>query len=207
MNLTTTELHQLNVSRNKELNDENKEYYMNMASYIRTSNVSYQQSEEILLELIDHMIILQMQGRSAREVFGDEPKVYCDEIINQLNHVSWMERAILNFKLFSILFFIVSLSTSIAGFSYFDLNIFVQSLLLFFSILFTKSLLHKFSFHFTSKIKLILLMFIQSFFILLIYFQPFHLVLFKTNSLLQGAISFIFLLVVFYKTKKKMVLC
>ncbi|WP_433747581.1 DUF1129 family protein [Falsibacillus pallidus] len=67
------------------LTKENEEYYGDMLVYIRlTLSLSEQQSEEVLMEMLDHLLEGQEEGKSAREIFGDDPKRYADEIIENL---------------------------------------------------------------------------------------------------------------------------
>ncbi|RDI37228.1 DUF1129 family protein [Falsibacillus pallidus] len=67
------------------LTKENEEYYGDMLVYIRlTLSLSEQQSEEVLMEMLDHLLEGQEEGKSAREIFGEDPKRYADEIIENL---------------------------------------------------------------------------------------------------------------------------
>ncbi|WP_128893891.1 DUF1129 family protein [Longirhabdus pacifica] len=85
---------QLNNKKRKVLIKENEEYYDKMLVYIRTSIViSEQQSEELLMELLDHIIHAQHEGKSAEDVFGNNPSAYCDEMIKQLPKESWKSGA------------------------------------------------------------------------------------------------------------------
>ncbi|MFD1019282.1 DUF1129 family protein [Thalassobacillus hwangdonensis] len=77
-------IHENNKKR-KLLTEENEEYYSNMMLYIRTDIMkSEQQVEELLMELLDHLLEAQEEGRSAEDVFGDDPKAYCKEMLKQL---------------------------------------------------------------------------------------------------------------------------
>ncbi len=83
--MNAKELIRLNNKKRKELTKENEEYYSNMLVYIRTNmTASEQQSEELLMELLDHLIEAQAEGKRAEEVFGDNPSAYCDEMLKQL---------------------------------------------------------------------------------------------------------------------------
>ncbi|SFL93434.1 Protein of unknown function [Gracilibacillus orientalis] len=74
-----------NNEKRKLLNKENKKIYEDMLMYVR---LSYQKSgaetEEVLMELLDHLLILQGEGRDASELFGDDPKKYANEIVGEL---------------------------------------------------------------------------------------------------------------------------
>lgn len=75
----------LNNEKRGELNEKNLAYYEEMLVYIRMNfNKSELQTEETLLELLEHVLQAQAEGRSAVEVFGDDPKAYCQELIGEL---------------------------------------------------------------------------------------------------------------------------
>ncbi|MBR7795461.1 DUF1129 family protein [Agaribacter marinus] len=83
--MNAKELIQLNNKKRKLLTKENEEYYDKMLVYIRTSlAISEQQSEELLMEILDHIIEAQNEGKRAEDVFGETPAAYCNEIIKQL---------------------------------------------------------------------------------------------------------------------------
>jgi uncharacterized membrane-anchored protein len=73
-------------NRKRELLDpQNNKYYSDMLLYIRLQlSLSEQQSEEVLMEMLDHLLDGQREGKSAQEIFGDGPKRYADEIIENL---------------------------------------------------------------------------------------------------------------------------
>jgi uncharacterized membrane-anchored protein len=74
-----------NNEKRKQLNEHNRNYYEDMLVYIRSHLLlSEQQSEELLMELLDHLLEAQKHGKSAEDVFGKDPKAYCDELIRQL---------------------------------------------------------------------------------------------------------------------------
>src|SRR5699024_11885007 len=79
------ELVTLNNEKRELLNAENEAYYDNVLIYIRMQvGISEQQTEELVMELLDHLLEAQEAGKSAEEVFGDDPKAYCNEMIAQL---------------------------------------------------------------------------------------------------------------------------
>ncbi|WP_208589525.1 DUF1129 family protein [Gracilibacillus suaedae] len=74
-----------NNEKRKLLNKENKKIYEDMLMYVRLSyNKSETETEEVLMELLDHLLILQQEGRDASELFGDDPKQYANEIVGEL---------------------------------------------------------------------------------------------------------------------------
>ncbi|RHW40161.1 DUF1129 family protein [Lysinibacillus yapensis] len=53
--------------------------------YIRTNALkSERATEEVLLEMLDHLLEAQKEGKSAEEVFGKAPKELAEEIIQSL---------------------------------------------------------------------------------------------------------------------------
>lgn len=83
--MNAEELITLNNKKREQLNKENLTFYEEMLVYIRTNfNKSEQQTEEILMELLDHVLEAQKEGRTAKEIFGEEPKAYCRELIGEL---------------------------------------------------------------------------------------------------------------------------
>ena len=74
-----------NNKKREQLTAENEKYYGDMLIYIRLQlTLSEQQSEEVLMEMLDHLLDGQHEGKSARDIFGDDPKSYADEIIQNL---------------------------------------------------------------------------------------------------------------------------
>ncbi|MEH7180611.1 DUF1129 family protein [Neobacillus vireti] len=74
-----------NNRKREQLTKENEKYYSDMMIYIRLQfTLSEQQSEEVLMEMLDHLLDGQHEGKSAKDIFGDDPKGYADEIIQNL---------------------------------------------------------------------------------------------------------------------------
>lgn len=79
------DLIKLNNEKRELLNIENRQDYEDMLEYIRMHhNKSEQQTEELLIELLDHLLDAQDQGKSAKDIFGDDLKAYCQELIIEL---------------------------------------------------------------------------------------------------------------------------
>ncbi|AMA72199.1 DNA-binding ferritin-like protein (Dps family) [Aneurinibacillus thermoaerophilus] len=77
-----------NNERRKLLNKKNKEYYEKMLIYLRLSPIPEKRTEELLLEILDHLLIAQQEGRSAEEVFGENPEAYCEELVQSMGKYS-----------------------------------------------------------------------------------------------------------------------
>ncbi|TSB45838.1 DUF1129 family protein [Alkalicoccobacillus porphyridii] len=87
------ELIEINNQKRTQLTKENLKYYEDMLVYIRLSfSKSEQETEEVLSELLDHLLIAQEEGKTAKEVFGDDPKQYCKDIIGELPKMITKER-------------------------------------------------------------------------------------------------------------------
>ncbi|WP_419960892.1 DUF1129 family protein [Psychrobacillus sp. BM2] len=85
--MKASELIEQNNQKRALLTEENEKYYTNLLLYIRTKlTLSEQQSEEVLMEMLDHLIEGQKDGKTALEIFGDDPKGYADEIASHLPH-------------------------------------------------------------------------------------------------------------------------
>lgn len=76
---------QKNNERRKCLHDENAAYYEDLLVYIRSSILKDEQAtEEVLLELLEHLIAAQHDGKHAEDVFGKKPKELADDILETL---------------------------------------------------------------------------------------------------------------------------
>lgn len=75
------ELINQNNERRKLLTEENEMYYENVLVYIRSNFFRDERAtEEVLLEMLDHLIEAQHEGKTAEEVFGKSPKELAVEI-------------------------------------------------------------------------------------------------------------------------------
>lgn len=110
------DLVELNNQKRKELTKENLKYYEDMLVYIRLSyDKSEQETEEVLSELLDHLLEAQKEGRTANDVFGEEPKEYADEIIGELPKM--VTKQGLKFSVMIILYFLAAYTIFEAVFS------------------------------------------------------------------------------------------
>ncbi|WP_236035308.1 DUF1129 family protein [Alkalihalobacterium elongatum] len=90
------ELIKLNNNFRNKLTEENRKYYEDMLVYIRLSyDKSEQETEEILSELLGHLIEAQEEGKTVKDFFGSEPKKYADHIIGELPKMLTKERLFL----------------------------------------------------------------------------------------------------------------
>ncbi len=82
--MTEKEMTAINNERRKQLTKENKTYYEDMLVYLRTSHIPTKKTEELLLEMLDHLLAAQKEGKTAEDVFGSDPKAFCEEIVENL---------------------------------------------------------------------------------------------------------------------------
>ncbi|MBD7907692.1 DUF1129 family protein [Sporosarcina gallistercoris] len=83
--VTTKELIQENNEKREQLTEENERYYSNMLVYIRSKFLlSERATEELLMEMLEHLLEGQQDGKSAEEIYGRDPKAYADELIAQM---------------------------------------------------------------------------------------------------------------------------
>ncbi|WP_077618409.1 DUF1129 family protein [Bacillus sinesaloumensis] len=74
-----------NNQKRELLTAENERYYGDLLIYIRLKfTLSEQQSEEVLMEMLDHLLEGQQEGKTAKDIFGDDPRAFADELIEQL---------------------------------------------------------------------------------------------------------------------------
>lgn len=89
MKIHVKDLVEQNNERRKQLTSENEAYYEQLLIYMRMqSNKSERATEELLLEMLDQLIEEQKEGKTAIQVFGKEPKVLADELVQQLPNES-----------------------------------------------------------------------------------------------------------------------
>lgn len=101
--MKSTDLIKQNNELRKQLNPENKKYYEDILVYIRVNLTKEEQTEEILLEILQAILDAQKDGVSAQAFFGKNPKEISDAILAELPNESekyWS-------KLFFIFFLIL----------------------------------------------------------------------------------------------------
>ncbi|WP_156290238.1 DUF1129 family protein [Oceanobacillus salinisoli] len=75
----------MNNEKREQLSEKNKAYYEDMLTYIRLNTTkSEQQTEEVLLELLDHLLEADAQGKTAKDVFGEDLQAYCNELLTEI---------------------------------------------------------------------------------------------------------------------------
>lgn len=89
MTLTVKKMVKQNNEKRNLLTPENKTYYENMLLYIRTNAFKGEKAtEEVLLEMLDHLLEAQKEGKRAEEVFGKAPQQLAQDIIESLPNES-----------------------------------------------------------------------------------------------------------------------
>ncbi|MED1116237.1 DUF1048 domain-containing protein [Bacillus paramycoides] len=221
--MTEKEMVKLNNEKRKLLTPENEAAYGDMLIYLRFTSVPQRQMEELLLEILDHLLEAQEDGKNAHDVFGEDLKAYCDELINSSEHQnSFQKSAVIGFAVslllaiqfgydtFTTLMQKLFTDTKNSGIPFSIPGTILSAIILTIGALITFSLLRRFSFT-------ILVSWQQKVLLLLSVFMPFVLsvfsnVFFKTQpylfynlSIWQGALmtlSFYILYKFLYKTSK-----
>lgn len=91
--MTEKEMVKLNNEKRNLLTAENEAAYGDMLIYLRLTNVPQKQMEELLLEILDHLLEAQEYGKNAHDIFGEDLKAYCDELINSSEHQNSFQQA------------------------------------------------------------------------------------------------------------------
>ncbi|EDZ51284.1 DUF1048 domain-containing protein [Bacillus cereus] len=221
--MTEKEMVQLNNKKRKLLTPENEAAYGDMLIYLRLTSVPQKQMEELLLEILDHLLEAQEDGKTAHDIFGEDLKAYCDELINSSEHQnSFQQAAVIGFVVslllavqigydtFTTLMQKLFSNTNTSGIPFSIPGTILSAIVLTIGAFITFSLFRRFSFT-------ILVSWKQKALLLLSVFIPFVLsvfanVFFKTKpylfynlSILQGALitlSFYILYKFLYKTSK-----
>ena len=94
MSKTTKELMAENTKREKQLAPENQTIYTNMIVYIRGANLSDQTVEQVRSEITEMLLDAQLRGENIEQVFGENYKEICDEIIEALPEKTRKEKII-----------------------------------------------------------------------------------------------------------------
>ncbi|WP_166701834.1 DUF1129 family protein [Bacillus albus] len=97
---------ELNNKKRELLTSENETAYGDMLVYLRLSNVPEHQVEELLLEILDHLIEAQAENKNAYDIFGNDLQSYCDELISALPVQTKLEKT-------SLIGFVISLLLAI----------------------------------------------------------------------------------------------
>ncbi|MFD3447560.1 HAAS domain-containing protein [Microbacteriaceae bacterium 4G12] len=103
--MNTNDLVALNWKKQQLLTKENEKIYGDILIYVRMSNLSEEATESVLLELLDHLLEAQENGKKAEEVFGKDPKAFCDDLIATLPKMNLKE----NIKMFVPVVFMAAL--------------------------------------------------------------------------------------------------
>ncbi|MBC6974418.1 hypothetical protein H9I32_19140 [Bacillus sp. Xin] len=83
---------ELNNDKRKLLTPENENIYSDMLIYLRFTTVPQKQMEELLLEILDHLLDAQKDEKNAYDIFGEDLKAYCDELIKSSEHQTTFEK-------------------------------------------------------------------------------------------------------------------
>lgn len=81
----TKELIARNNQKRAQLTKENEAYYSDVLMYVRLKlELSERVTEEMLMEILDDLIEGQNEGKSAVDIFGQDPIAYAETVIEKL---------------------------------------------------------------------------------------------------------------------------
>ena len=117
---STETLIQENNQKRELLHEENLGLYEEFLMYIRTDlRVDEQAGEEVLMDLLDHLLEAQEENKGVSNLFGESPQAYANEVIEALPKEKKRNAALFIFSQvlslagwFSIMFGVVSLIMS-----------------------------------------------------------------------------------------------
>lgn len=92
-NPTVEALVKQNNQLRDELLEENKSYYEDLLTYIRTAGLFYDdlEVERLLMQILQDILSAQHDGQSAEAFFGKSPQKAADALIHNLGKASWKE--------------------------------------------------------------------------------------------------------------------
>lgn len=74
-----------NSQLSQNLNKENQEIYTDLVCYLRVSNLSDMEQEEIISDLLRMFFDWEKQGKAVNEMIGEDYKQFADDIIAAVN--------------------------------------------------------------------------------------------------------------------------
>lgn len=95
--METAKLKQRTNRLRQQLNSENALVFEEVVEYLRSSPINTKKTEEILAELLDHLIELEQIGKTSKDLFGENVHGYCRQLVKSLHRDTFIEK--LNFAL------------------------------------------------------------------------------------------------------------
>lgn len=74
-----------NIQISQNLNKENQEIFTDLVCYLRVSNLSDMEQEEIISDLLRMFFDWEKQGKAVNEMIGEDYKQFADDIIAAVN--------------------------------------------------------------------------------------------------------------------------
>ena len=82
--MTAQKMNNKNNQIRNQLNEHNLKIYEDALIYVRLSNLSEFETESLLLEILDHILQAQKDGKTAEDIMGSDVKAYCNELIENI---------------------------------------------------------------------------------------------------------------------------
>ncbi|MBU5591497.1 hypothetical protein KQI89_06950 [Clostridium sp. MSJ-4] len=85
MMLSGIRLRVIRLKEEKKFNEKNLWLYKNITSYIQSSNLTINEKEEVLQQIMDMMLQAQFENKSIDLFIGKDYEEFCNSIIEELN--------------------------------------------------------------------------------------------------------------------------
>lgn len=92
MSKRTKELLRANNALDAQLNKANQQVMTNIVVYIRSANISEYEQELVRRDIMHMLLNAQAEGRTAKDVLGEDAQAFCEAVIAALPPRSQKER-------------------------------------------------------------------------------------------------------------------
>lgn len=94
---TAWKLKKIRVKEQRKLDEKNLALYKNITSHMKESNLTADEKEEVLQQIMDMMLQAQKEDKSIDLFIGDDYEVFCNSIIEEFNNSKNVVYKILNY--------------------------------------------------------------------------------------------------------------
>lgn len=91
------QLIKIRIREQRKLNEKNLCLYKNITSYIKDSNLTQNEKEEVLQQIMDMMLQAQAENKSIDLFIGKDYEVFCRSIIEEFNNSRNIAYKVLNY--------------------------------------------------------------------------------------------------------------
>ncbi|OOB76095.1 hypothetical protein AXF41_04760 [Clostridium haemolyticum] len=109
-------LKKIRLKEQKKLNDNNFALYNNMVDYIKVSNLTALQKEEIFQDIMDIILQAQMENKNINLFIGNDYEIFCNDIIKEYSSGISRSYKIINYiQKYMLIFIILTLIMGISN--------------------------------------------------------------------------------------------